>query len=284
MNQTPNPCDPGTEPATARSATRRGGVRRLLVRASLLCVALLCVAGGVGYWLWQSEPAYVTRTRALLQSKSHGELEQMASSLENRIVSELTSISPTSGTGSSTHSNAAVTATLESRITGDAGDVRTISVSLDEVNAWMAVKLNAWLANQHKTLPDEITEPMVAVRDDKLVLAFRYVSDRLDQVVSLDFTVELQDGQEATIKLLGIRGGKLPLPAGTAAKLMPKTADSDQQGVIEKLAKAFDGMSFDPVANIDASRKARVIGLALRPDGLDVTVRVESRYADGRQP
>lgn len=284
MNQTPNPCDPGAEPATAHSATRRGGVRRLLVRASLLCVALLCVAGGVGYWLWQSEPAYVTRTRTFLQSKSHGELEQMASSLENRIARQLSGIGLGQPTGSPAGTSGAAADAIKGRIAGGTGDVGTISVSLDEVNAWMAVKLNAWLANQHKTLPDEITEPMVAVRDDKLVLAFRYVSDRLDQVVSLDFTVELQDGQEATIKLLGIRGGKLPLPAGTAAKLMPKTADSDQQGVIEKLAKAFDGMSFDPVANIDASRKARVIGLALRPDGLDVTVRVESRYADGRQP
>ncbi len=103
---------------------------------------------------------------------------------------------------------------LESRATALYSEARQpgewrAAFTADQINGWLALKLAEVYAD---ALPGEISEPRVAIGDDRLTLGFRARRGGVETVVSADASVMLTNDGDVAIRLLSVHAGALPLP------------------------------------------------------------------------
>jgi uncharacterized protein YpmS len=149
---------------------------------------------------------------------------------------------------------------LESRATALYSEARQegqwqAAFTADQINGWLALQLAEVYGD---ALPKEISEPRVAIDDDRFTLGFRARRGGVETVVSADATVMLTEEGEIAIRLLSVEAGALPLPV---------------MQIADEVSRACQGLSLPvrwtqdagvPVALVDVNQdttKARRIHL-----------------------
>jgi hypothetical protein len=107
-----------------------------------------------------------------------------------------------------------------------------------EVNGWLAVALQEKYAD---LLPPEVSDPRVAFADGRCLVGFRYHSDRIDAVVSVEAEAFMADDDVAAIRLLDARAGSLPVPM---SQVVESISDAAQE---LNLAVRWTQLEEDPV-------------------------------------
>lgn len=159
---------------------------------------------------------------------------------------------------------------------GDGDGVRTVRYQFDEVNAWLATRLRPMLENQNLTLPDEIGQFMLTQRDGELVLAFDYRSEALGQrIASLYFMFRPTDDGTLSAAIRAAKAGEQALGVrylvGAVAD-QPALDDPDMQDLLYRIGeRRFVAL---PPIPVDDHRHATVLGIAIAPQGVDLTIRV----------
>jgi len=233
-------------PDNARRTRRR---RIGFVALILLVVAAIFLARA--YALWQSTPRYWDDNAAFLQKAGGHALVAMADSLQNRTVAEVTDAGPDGAT--------------EGYLNKD----RTLHITFAELNAWLATRLESTLGGSHGLLPPQVSDCMVGVEGNDLVVACRLTSGEMKQVLSAAFSLTFNNGH-ATLNLSGVRAGQLPLPTGFVVHQIERNAGA------ARIAAILNGEPFEPVQKLDA-RQVRLVGYQIRDNGIDVTFRTELR-------
>lgn len=296
-------------PAAPRKRSRkRWGCGAVL----LVGLALLTAAAGVAYWLWSSEPAYVAANRAFLHSQSPAELERMATALENRISRQLTELPPAPASrpatraaergaerdgsaaptdASRTHSTGTTDTTEAAAQPGNDDDAptsfeelqqlarqtgtREIEMTVGEVNAWLATRSEKWLANEGLSTPEQINDPMIAIEGERVVIGFHFSEGDFSQWVSLSLDVDTSSTGQATVRLAGVRGGRLPLPAKRALERgEEELADRVGRQTWQEARAALDGQTVDARFRLD-QRLATLVDFEAKGNKVLLTVRVE---------
>lgn len=275
----------------------------------LVGLALLTAAAGVAYWLWSSEPAYVAENRAFLQSQSPAELERVATALENRISRQLTELPPAAASRSATrvaergakrdgsaapidasrtHSTDDTDASVQPGNDDDAPTsfeelqqlarqtgTREIEMTVGEVNAWLATRSEKWLANEGLSMPEQISDPMIAIEGQRVVVGFHFSEGDFSQWVSLSLDVDTSTTGQATVRLAGVRGGRLPLPAKRALERGEEgLADRVDKQTLQEARAALDGKTVDARFRLD-QRLATLVDFEAKGNKVILTVRVE---------
>lgn len=159
---------------------------------------------------------------------------------------------------------------------GDGDGIRTVRYHFDEVNAWLATRLKPLLRNQNVELPSEIGEFMLTQRDGHLVLAFDYESERFGpRIASLAFRFQEQKGESVSAAIKSARAGEQPLPISYLVDRVadqPRFADVEMQKVMQRIAKK-QLIALPPIP-VDDHREATVLGIEVRPEGVDLLIRV----------
>jgi uncharacterized protein YpmS len=149
---------------------------------------------------------------------------------------------------------------LESRATALFSESRQVGTwraafTADQINGWLALQLAEVYAD---ALPEEISDPRVAIEDDHLTLGFRTRRGGVDTVVSADASVMLTEEGNIALRLLSVQAGALPLP-------VMQVADDVSHACQELgLPVRWTQVEGQPVAIIDIDRagiakKARVV-------------------------
>lgn len=218
-------------------------------------IAVATVAVLIAIVLWVAAPSYwndALRARAEGSPAEHAAIAQRFES----------------------HANAALTSLPRSR----EDMTRELVLPMAEVNAWLGARMRPWLESQGVTLPPEIGPVVLAAEDGRLVLAFRVQTPQIDQVFSVVFDVQIQGEHRGVMKLIAIRGGRLPLPLGLALRELPPDV---RQNVPPKfmavIEQAQTGIVFDPAFRIDSMRNIRVLNLEITDQAIRATVRQERR-------
>lgn len=244
-----------------------------LIAAAIVLVIIiaLSVAAGIGYWMWTSQPDYWQARQTQLAATTPEDMRTQAEELEMRISTLVTSIRRPSAAPTTATDAAAGRAPSSST-----PDIRTVEMTFDEANAWLATRLESWLAHQGRTLPSQVSQFMLAPEGDNLVLAFFVQTREMQQVVSVPFHIEsLQTGQ-ARLHVEEIRGGTLPLPAETLiAQLQQQAPANLPSAELARFASALDGETFDPTFKIDNHRQARLINLNVDDNTITATIRID---------
>ncbi len=99
-----------------------------------------------------------------------------------------------------------------------------------------------WRMCYADALPEDISEPRVAIEDGRLTLGFRARRGGVETVISADAAVMLTDEGDMAMRLLSVHAGALPLP-------VMQVADDIREAVPGVVAAgALDAVDGQPVA------------------------------------
>lgn len=79
----------------------------------------------------------------------------------------------------------------------------------EQINGWLAVDL---IKNHSEALPPEIKEPRVAIRPDGAAIGWRWETDDLSTIFSLDVEFYLAEPNVVALAIRKARAGAVPLP------------------------------------------------------------------------
>lgn len=263
--------------ASSSPPRRRLTRRRLLLASSILLltiVAALTVALGIAYWLAQQPPDHwQQRNAALAQIDAQQRLE-MARDFERRTASHLSRAAPIAPGAND----------------GSSAPLRHIHLGFDEINTWFDQRLGDWLANQGRSLPPGVAEPMLAPEGEDLVLAFRLRDGGESHIASIVFNVRVDRPGVARLQVRRILAGRLPVPvdmvlnqaqaqAGAGdSENKSEGADKDQDADERTTAVGLlRGEPIDAIFPIDRQRRAQLMDVRVQPTGIDITLRIEPR-------
>lgn len=240
-------------------------------------VVLLLVAAVLLVWiLFRSEPAFWTKNKAFLASKPPAELRRMAEDLERRIVHDVfnpDNVDDGTGTGPTTGGGTTNSGELTPDTPASPAPARHVRVSLDEMNAWLAVRAKQWAANRSVSIPEWVSEFAVGTEGDRLILGLK-TKGSVEQVHSMTLGIHVPETGRATVHVASIHSGRLPVPLALVQRGAAMSAAPVSQ---ERIASAFEGLEVEPVIHIDHQRRLRVLAFKTEPEGLDLTVRMEPR-------
>lgn len=259
---TPAPGNPGTistdptKPIPGASKRRRTGC---LVFVVILLVLLAATAFQVRR-LYKKTPPHWTRNQEFLKTADQPTLLQLAINLEKRLPAETSDVGP------------------DGSLEGNFNKPRKLHLSVDEVNAWLAIKLEMWASNLNLHLPPELSGYMVAIDGDNVVFSFQYETPRISQVVSIIVHPEMLADGRAKFQLVGIRAGELPLPSGLILGMLKNSLpNKGNEKDIEMVNAIMNGEPFAPVRPIDSTRQIRLLNFDLDASGADLTIQTERR-------
>ena len=230
-----------------------------LLGLGALVGAALAVAAGL--WLWsltRAEPDHWTAGQARLEALGPA-VDVEAESVEVRLLPAWSAPVKPGGTG-----------------------VRTIEARYEEVNAWFAVRLRPYLANQGVRWPEAVGAVMLAGREGKPVLAFDLEAQDLQRIVSLTLGFPGSEDPDTPAGLVveQVEAGVVPMPAAQLVSLLKAgvlPADADP-GLVRLLDAIASGTPVQPlVLPIDGAREAVLLGVDARDDTIAVTVRVRRK-------
>lgn len=251
------------EPTTASSSPANAPrSRRLGCQIVLLAAIAFLVAGSVtAYWLWKSVPSDWVSNQAYLNSLDNAAKLQIAEAVRNRVVAEATDIAQPGSPGQPY-----------------LNQERTIHLTFQEINVWLADELPTWNESMNLKLPPQIKDYMLSPAGENLVLRARYDTPELNQIISVEFGIDFFDDGSARLRLEGVRGGLLPVPLGPILNQVRKSASGDERAKgIKGLIDFLGGESFSPIAKLDSTRQLRLIGYHITGDGIDLHVKTEMK-------
>lgn len=263
--------------------------RGIAWRTLLVALVGICGVGGAWcYWLWKSEPVYWQEREEYFATTSPAERLAIAESVERRILAVLNNASATN-TSSAAHSGghpAASPVAAGRRGTAGGGSAsgagagddsntpQAIDLSTKEINAWIDTRLEHWLSNQDMEIPEGMSEPMMAIEGENLIIAFRVDRPPVNQIVSVACDIDLGDDL-ASVQVVSVRGGRLRIPgAKTAAARYTKAKEPESEDLTTKVVEFFEGWEFEPVITI-SNQPVRIVSIKLHKKGARLVVRAE---------
>ncbi|MEM1212033.1 MAG: hypothetical protein AAGI68_07010 [Planctomycetota bacterium] len=263
-----------SEPAAAttpRVPRKRRSKRRLLLYTLLILLGLAAITGFALYRMWSSLPAAWSQITAQLDRLSTEEKQALSDAFEKRFVGEL-----------STHSDYADGDAVHAALAGDKptppllGDVRTLRVGLDELNAYLETHLPRLLENQGTELPKEIDRILVGHRDGRPLVMVHIRANQVDQVFTFDLDVDVHDQQPDTLRIRSVEAGQLPLPRDRVrreiAALPALQGNAEAAAFLDDL---FTGRRLPPVIDvIDDDFAAELIRFTIDQNAIQLTRRI----------
>lgn len=230
--------------ATRASVKRTRRLALGCTTAVVLLIAAVTLAAGWAWWRWRTEPGYWQDNRAFLERTPRSQLQDLANRAEQQVLSSL-----------------------------GGGEVRQVRLSTAELNAWLALRLESWAANQGLVLPDQVGRFMVQTSSAGPTLAFQLNQGELHQVVSLDLAVQVDEAGQGQVRLTGLRAGSLPISPQWIAEHLQGQAGADASRQLQRLV---EGVPFDAQFPDPTNRKRRLQAQALQFDAEGASFRLQA--------
>jgi hypothetical protein len=155
---------------------------------------------------------------------------------------------------------------MESRATVLYSEIRRegqwqAAFTANEINGWLALQLSDVYGD---ALPEDISEPRVAIGDGRFTIGFRARRGGVDTIVSADASVTLTETGEVAIRLHSVRAGALPLPVMHVADDVARACQA------LALPVRWTQDAGQPVALIDVSQDSTVNSKRIRLDAVEL--------------
>lgn len=261
------------------SREQRSGCGRIVLGCAGVVLILLlgtCVLGGYAYRLWHRQPDGWTRTMAARATRTPEARRQVAVALENRLTRELTFTPETI----QAYANGLQTARPETQ-TGEPESKtfdreKTVRIGTDELNAWLAERLRPWAANHGKPIPSGINDFAYWVEDGLPVVAAHVETEGVGQVVSIKFQPTIRHDGLATLTIVSVRGGELPIPMERFHERVKQGLGGNLEGdALRQAVRLLEGGAFEPMMPVRDGEQVRVTGVTVTEEAIELTVQRE---------
>ena len=219
-------------------------------RLTLIILAFFTIAGIWGYWQWKTVPKYWTQNQTYLTQTDALILDQNATALENSIPNKFSNPDNLSAQSS-----------------------RKVRIPLELINAWLKVRLPLWVTDYYGyEMPENIKDIMLATEGDNLILAFQIKQDDFDQIISAIFDIQFNSDNSATLKLVGLRAGTLPLPVNASLQQFGEIENMTGETSNIQITKLGEGLTFNPSIHFGGSRDTQIIGLQTEQNSIIIHI------------
>lgn len=281
---------------------------RLVRKVMMTAFVLLVGAAATLFYLIRSEPQHWQDYQAFIKATTDQEREQLVKNVESRLESFATemfqseqaaTVEDLAKTLTSVEAGQDEQAAGSAEEAGGTGGekvqlastklakpaVKTIFLTADEVNAYVAQKFHDWINYRDYDMPPELSEPAVGIEEGRMLVSFEYSSNNFSQIFTAGFEIRFIGNGLAELKLTEVSAGKLSLPPeGIGDYLRNHAPDTTELKRAAKWLDKLDRVEFKPSMKLGHQYKAYVIDYKIREDGLLVTVKIESRPSYNRTP
>ncbi len=226
----------------------------------LLLLLGVTIGGFVLYRQWTAVPAAFREADARLRAIPEPRRLELAKQIEMRLPSQ-----------------------YSRRIEPGEDGSRTLDATFEELNAWLNMRFEPYLANQGIAWPRGVGAVLVAERQGQLVLAADVDIPQLRQIVSVYFEVLPIPEADATaterfaVRVAKVTAGNVPLPRAKLAELIRGQLGqgAEKEAVLGLLSALEEDRAVPiPALKVDAARRATVTDLSVTPTGFTGSLRV----------
>ena len=217
-------------------------------------LVVLVTTAGLGLWrlAWQAPPWWAD------PDPEHEQTIVLADRVEYRLAEEAHKIRPDDGQW-------------------------WLRIKDEQVNAWLATRLRAWLAHTHGLdWPAGLGTPQVHFTDGAINVAMDFEDDGRRRYIVAVLAPGIVDGRLAVV-LDGVALGRLRIPGGSLRTLMKTYRDVvpagflDDPSVRRVVDLLVDAKRIDPTITLADDRRVRVVELVVRQD--ELILRCETKPA-----
>ncbi len=280
-NQTDGVTD---DPKTGKTTNRRW--LRFALRAVLVLLLLVAAGSAIIIYLARSEPTYWKEHQVFLRESTPEQLEQLAEQVDLQLQSlanlgldpidreadaAMQSLNALAGSDRPDDNQAKVKPE-DVHINID----QVFTLTNDQLAAVVQTRLEDWMSDRGYDKPTEITDPLVAVDDGSLVMAFQLQLGSFAQIVSGRFDLQIHNDGMAELSMKRFLVGTLPVPANAVGKHLRQMSGGNSRATeVGEWLEKLQHLEFKPVIELDHRRRARVQDYKLLDHGLELTVRVQ---------
>lgn len=248
-----------------RRRSRRTLVGRL-ARWTLAIALLLLIAGSVlavvGWRLTRAAPQWWTTIDPEAQSTIDA-----AEAVENDLANEMHRADRTPIPGIRDHWTS---------------EPWSFAIRGTDANAWLGVRLRAWIANREPDLvwPDPLEQIQVDFANGLIRVGIELRGEGLDQIIALTLVPEIRDDGALWLRVRTIHLGRLLVPAGLALDQLSGRLgelggiDAKARTEIRRIVGTLTGkepLVADPVVQLSDGRLVRLLAITPRDGRIDIT-------------
>ncbi len=262
---------------------QRRGLGRWLFLGAMTAMALVLLSALTLLYLIRSEPEHWRQHQQFVRSTTPDQRRELAQNVEDRVEAlvHATQMEAMERQAADSDSDAPA-----QRVTHETGPVvKTVFLTTDEVNAYVAEKFEDWLTYRDYVMPDGLSEPAVSIEKNRLLVSFEFTTHGFSQVFTAGLGIRFAQVGQAIMQLDDVMAGKLSLPPdGIGNHLREHGPDSDRVRQAADWLDKLDRVEFKPSMKLGDRHKAHVITYQVREDGVLVTLKIEQRPGYGKRP
>jgi hypothetical protein len=143
-----------------------------------------------------------------------------------------------------------------------------LNLHQDQLREWMAVRMPQWLQEHgvQESFPEWLEQPMVQFQEEKLVVAGEVFIKGVRRIVSAELMPVTGRNGDVELRLVGTRGGRLPIPQDLLDKLVEQAGSvkAAEQYVVSKAKDELKKVPL-PTLTLRDGRQVEILDIKLRP-------------------
>jgi hypothetical protein len=143
-----------------------------------------------------------------------------------------------------------------------------LNLHQDQLREWMAVRMPQWLQEHgvQESFPKWLAQPMVQFQEEKMVVAGEVSVKGVRRIVSAELMPVTGPDSNVELRLVGTRGGRLPIPQDLFDELVEETGsvEAAEQYVVSQAKEELKKVSL-PTLTLRDGRQVEILDLKLRP-------------------
>jgi len=272
-NDSPTPDQP--------NQPKRG--KRWLKVLILTFVVIPTIALAVVFYLLRSQPVYWEQHQQFLARTTPDQMQ----SLSENVLDKLNNLAITNHQDPKqphTDINSLVDSTQTQRTDQNVkpsdikiDDTHQLFLNHDELAATFTTQFDQWIQWQGYNKPEEISDPMIALKEGGLYMAFELQLPGFSQVLSAKFDLQISNAGFADLTLDHFLAGRLPIPANGITQYITDQAPThgDRAAKLGHWLSKLEHFQFKPVIKIEHRRRATVLAYNIAQDGINLTLRIQ---------
>lgn len=150
-----------------------------------------------------------------------------------------------------------------------------VRIGSDSANAWLAVRLRAWIESEGVVWPEDVRQVRAGFDGDRVALGIR--TER-GGVVWAEFTPEVRRDGSVWLRAHGARVGRLRVPWGWALDGLERELAvyaPEAAGTLRAVLAGREPLMIEPVVRLPDGRRVRIVELRAVGDGVGLAMRTE---------
>lgn len=150
-----------------------------------------------------------------------------------------------------------------------------VRIGADSANAWLAVRLRAWVESEGVAWPEDVRQVRAGFDGERVALGIRTARGG---VVWAEVTPEVRRDGSVWLRAHGARVGRLPVPWSWAMDGLERELAvyaPEAAGTLRSVLAGREPLMIDPVVRLPDGRRVRIVELRGVGDGVGLAMRTE---------